>query len=59
MIRLQHILNEISVEQSERLLSKIKNKQYQFLDSGDNGKVLNLMHLFQYIIVMTQITCIF
>ena len=42
MIRLQHILNEISIEQSERLLSKIKNKQYQFLDSGDNGKVYQI-----------------
>tara|TARA_B100000497_G_C7573599_1_gene345590 strand:+ start:272 stop:820 length:549 start_codon:yes stop_codon:yes gene_type:complete len=42
LIKLRHILKEISEEESERILSKIRNKQYQFFNSGDNGKVYSI-----------------
>ena len=42
MLKLKKIINEISIERSEQLLSKIKNKQFKFLDSGDNGKVYEI-----------------
>ena len=41
MIKLKNILTEISEQESERLLSKIRNKEFQFFNSGDNGKVYN------------------
>ena len=42
MIRLRNILLEISEEESSRLLSKIRNKEYTFLAKGDNGKVYSI-----------------
>jgi hypothetical protein len=42
MIKLKNILNEISEEEADRLLSKIKNKEITFLDKGDNGKVYSI-----------------
>jgi hypothetical protein len=42
MIQLKHILNEISKDESVRLLNKIKNKDFTFFASGDNGKVYQL-----------------
>ena len=42
MIRLRNILLEISEEESNRLLSKIRNKEYTFLAKGDNGKVYSI-----------------
>ena len=42
LIKLQHIIKEISEEESDRILSKIRNKQYQFFNSGDNGKVYSI-----------------
>ena len=39
LIKLSNILKEISEIESERILSKIRNKNFQFFDSGDNGKV--------------------
>ena len=42
MIRLTHILNEISEDESKRLIDKIKNKDFTFFARGDNGKVYQL-----------------
>jgi len=42
MIKLKNILNEISEEEADRLLSKIKNKELSFLAQGDNGKVYSI-----------------
>jgi len=42
MIKLKTILTEISEQESERLLSKIRNKEFQFFNSGDNGKVYSI-----------------
>jgi hypothetical protein len=42
MIRLTHILNEISKDESVRLIDKIRNKDFTFLARGDNGKVYQL-----------------
>ena len=42
MIRLKKILNEISEQEADRLLSKIKNKELKFLARGDNGKVYSI-----------------
>ena len=42
MIKLKNILTEISEQESERLLSKIRNKEFQFFNSGDNGKVYSI-----------------
>lgn len=42
MIQLKHILNEISKDESLRLLDKIKNKDFTFFNRGDNGKVYQL-----------------
>ena len=42
MIKLKTILIEISEQESERLLSKIRNKEFQFFNSGDNGKVYSI-----------------
>ena len=39
MIKLKNILKEISETEADRLLNKIKNKEYSFLAQGDNGKV--------------------
>ena len=42
LIKLSNILKEISEIESERILSKIRNKNFQFFDSGDNGKVYTI-----------------
>ena len=42
MIKLKNILNEISEEESNRLLSKIRNKEFKFFNSGDNGKIYSI-----------------
>ena len=42
LIKLQHIIKEISEQEADRLLSKIKNKQFKFFDKGDNGKVYSI-----------------
>ena len=42
LIKLSNILKEISEIESERILSKIQNKNFQFFDSGDNGKVYTI-----------------
>jgi hypothetical protein len=39
LIKLKNILKEISEIEADRLLNKIKNKEYSFLAQGDNGKV--------------------
>lgn len=39
MIKLKNILKEISETEADRLLNKIKNKEYSFVAQGDNGKV--------------------
>ena len=51
MIRLRNILLEISEEESSRLLSKIRNKEYTFLAKGDNGKVYTLKVSFKCLYV--------
>ena len=42
MITLKNILNEIAKDEADRLLNKIKNKEYSFFKRGDNGKVYRL-----------------
>jgi len=42
MLKLKTILNEISVDDANRLLKKINNKELTFLGSGDNGKVYSI-----------------
>ena len=42
LIKLQHIIKEISEQEADRLLSKIKNKQIKFFNRGDNGKVYSI-----------------
>lgn len=42
MIRLKHLLREIKDTDLDRLLTKIKNKQFRFFASGDNGRVYEI-----------------
>ena len=42
MIRLKHILNELSENETERLVNKINQKEFQFFDKGDNGRVYSI-----------------
>jgi len=42
MILLKHLLREIKDSDLERLLTKIKNKQFRFFASGDNGRVYEI-----------------
>ena len=42
MIKLKKILTELSSDRADQLLDKIKNKQFSFVGSGDNGKVYQL-----------------
>lgn len=42
MIRLKHLLREIKDSDLDRLLNKIKNKQFRFFASGDNGRVYEI-----------------
>lgn len=42
MIRLKQLLRELSENEIDRLLDKIKNKQFRFIGSGDNGRVYEI-----------------
>ena len=42
MIRLKHLLREIKDSDLDRLLTKIKNKQFRFFAAGDNGRVYEI-----------------
>ena len=42
MIRLKQLLRELSEKEIDRLLDKIKNKQFRFIGSGDNGRVYEI-----------------
>jgi hypothetical protein len=42
MIRLKQLLREISEDNVDRLLDKIKQKQFRLLASGDNGRVYEI-----------------
>ena len=42
LIKLRHIIKEISEQEADRLLSKIKNKEFEFFNRGDNGKVYSI-----------------
>lgn len=42
MIRLKHLLREIKDTDLDRILSKIKNKQFRFFASGDNGRIYEI-----------------
>lgn len=42
MIRLKQLLRELSENEINRLLDKIKNKQFRFIGSGDNGRVYEI-----------------
>jgi len=42
MIRLKHLLREIKDTDLDRILTKIKNKQFRFFAAGDNGRVYEI-----------------
>ncbi len=42
MIKLKHLLFEMSDADIQRCLEKIRNKQYTFIAAGDNGKVYQI-----------------
>ena len=42
MIRLKHILNELSEPEISRLVDKISNKEFEFFDKGDNGRIYSI-----------------
>ena len=42
MIRLKQLLRELSEKEIDRLLDKIKNKQFRFIGSGDNARVYEI-----------------
>lgn len=42
MIRLKQLLRELSENDINRLLDKIKNKQFRFIGSGDNARVYEI-----------------
>ncbi len=42
MIKLKHLLFEMSDADIQRCLEKIRNKQYSFIAAGDNGKVYQI-----------------
>ena len=42
MIRLKTLLREMNDDELQRLLGKIKNKQFKFLGQGDNGRVYEI-----------------
>jgi len=42
MIRLKQLLRELSENEINRLLDKIRNKQFRFIGSGDNGRVYEI-----------------
>ena len=42
MIRLKHILTEISEQEKNELVNKINQKQFTFFDKGDNGRIYSI-----------------
>ena len=42
MIRLKHLLHEMSESDIARCLYKIKNKQFKYVAAGDNGRVYEI-----------------
>jgi hypothetical protein len=42
MIRLKKLLRELSEKEINRLLDKIRNKQFRFIGSGDNARVYEI-----------------
>ena len=42
MIRLKKILNELTDEESNRLVDKINQKEFKFFDKGDNGRIYSI-----------------
>ena len=42
MIRLKHILTELSEDETTRLIDKINQKQFKFFDKGDNGRIYSI-----------------
>jgi len=42
MIRLKHLLRELSDSDLKRCLKKIENKEFRFIASGDNGRVYQI-----------------
>lgn len=42
MIRLKQLLRELSEKEIDRLLNKIKNKEFRFIGSGDNARVYEI-----------------
>ena len=42
MIRLKHLLRELSDSDLQRCLKKIQNKQFRFIGAGDNGRVYEI-----------------
>ena len=42
MIRLKHLLREMSEKDLNRCLEKIRNKQFRFIAAGDNGRVYEI-----------------
>lgn len=42
MIRLKHLLQEMSERDIDRCLEKIRNKQFRMIGAGDNGRVYEI-----------------
>jgi hypothetical protein len=42
MIRLKHLLREMTESDVDRCLTKIKNKQFKLIGAGDNGRVYEI-----------------
>ena len=42
MIRLKHLLRELSESDLQRCLKKIENKEFRFIAGGDNGRVYQI-----------------
>ena len=42
MIRLKNILTEITDEDASRLISKINDNEFRYIDQGDNGRVYEI-----------------
>ena len=42
MIRLKQLLRELSEKEIDRILDKIKNKQFRLIAGGDNGRVYEI-----------------
>ena len=42
MIRLKHLLSEISTDTMKRVLDKIKSKKFRYIGMGDNSRVYEI-----------------